>query len=69
MTGLHIDGASDHSIGVLGRWVGTLGKGTSGRWAATSDIGVVHLSGIDIRDTQSKEVSAHADFLRWSKTY
>ena len=27
------------------------------------------LSGIDIRDTQSKEVSAHADFPKWSKTY
>ena len=27
------------------------------------------LSGIDIRDTQSKEVSTHADFLGWLKTY
>ena len=27
------------------------------------------LSGIDIRDTQSNDVSAHADFPRWSKTY
>jgi len=27
------------------------------------------LSGIDIRDTQSKEVSVHADFLGWSKMY
>ena len=24
---------------------------------------------IDIRDTQSKEVSAHADFLGWIETY
>ena len=27
------------------------------------------LSGIDIRDTQSKEVSVHADFPRWLETY
>ena len=26
------------------------------------------MSGIDIRDTQSKEVSVHADFPRWGKT-
>ena len=28
-----------------------------------------HVSGIDSRDIQSKEVSAHADFLGWIKTY
>ena len=27
------------------------------------------VSGIDIRDTQSKEVSAHADFSGWLETY
>ena len=27
------------------------------------------VSGIDIRDTQSKEVSAHADFHGWLETY
>ena len=27
------------------------------------------VSGIDIRDTQSKEVSVHADFPGWIKTY
>ena len=34
-----------------------------------SSVGLGLLSGIDIRDTQSKEVSIHADFLGWSKTY
>ena len=27
------------------------------------------VSGIDIRDTQSKEVSVHADFPGWLETY
>jgi len=27
------------------------------------------VSGIDIRDTQSKVVSAHADFFGWLETY
>ena len=27
------------------------------------------VSGIDIRNTQSKEVSAHADFLGWLEMY
>ena len=28
-----------------------------------------YLSGIDIRDTKSKKVSAHVDFLGWLETY
>ena len=44
---------------------GSGGRGGGG----VADAEVQGVSGIDIRDTKSNEVSAHANFSGWGKTY